>query len=1166
MRIKIIFPELFQLSVCQVTIKTMTGFFLVVLMLASSNGALADQEMPFEQLPQSWKADAELTDVFFLNPNMGWAVGAQGVILRTTNGGRSWIEISRAAEMVGDELTLEQKLKNMRTGTRTRFSGVATGSASSDLPVRYRFESVHFVDEKHGWIAGGYEAPYIDRSRAIMMRTNDGGLNWESVRSLVIPRINKIHFSDHMNGWAVGKSSNLFPTGLFHTSNGGSTWSSVSSTKLEGWTSAEKTSQGMVTLNYEGRLGVFRSQHYDPAVVRTERIGRINQLRMIDNQNGLAVGANGVLLRTNDGGLSWSKLDFTNEKNVVQMVKQFDLRTLALTSTKFWLAGDPGTFLFSIDRKTGAADFSRLPTRNRINKLVFADDQFGWAVGSFGTILATADGGANWTIQRGTNSRVALLAVSPDAQNIPHEVFSKYGSEENSLVASLLLSGTIQEHQITDQATERLGNVISDLIAADKNDLQQKLQQVVRVIRTWQPAVIVCNASDMPVDVGDRNSSPVGLIRDAIRKAADRNAFPEQLTLAGLKTWQVKRLAMIDPTGNVTIDPRQLLPRTGKLMEDQIALSRAITGQPILPGPGSVFRVAELATNSRPKAGNLLVGLSGATVPNRFRSNEKHGNLVAIQQASTKQKTFEQFVKFEANTAQDFVVWRQKVQTFAMKMDSDVAGVWLMQLAERYLAAGKTELAAGSAEMLVTRWSGHAFEPTALWWLANYYASDEFGQIEFNKRIELGLIGADGTGYSDNSDNEFDTAPALIPSGSIKQLVWVPTNTPLAKKSKANDSQKPKTLVEARSQFLAQRHLKAGRFLKQLGRRDPELVSGSQFRMMDIHLAKRIQGSITNEGRWQALAKLDPQGVGLSAHRELVLNGFTGFAGLQGQMEPILSCTKTETRPKLDGILDDPCWRQAARAQSLIENRVDSLRAMGARSNTHSDPVVFAFDNEFLFVGVVCQKLPGHYYNSRKKARTRDADLQTRDRIEISIDVDRDYRSAFKLVVDHRGWVNESCCGSAGWNPNWYVSQSENESSWTIEFAIPLEELARNGLDASTVWALQLERRVFDGSDIWNKALGSSEDKLVGNHVSGLQLGLKARPQDFRLLRFGMPTSPVSHQEVEVKADPIELKKPTEFVPTETVPNFTLPASWNKIPNLREAKGQFVSPEAGVGR
>ena len=640
----------------------------------------------------------------------------------------------------------------------------------------------------------------------------------------------------------------------------------------------------------------------------------------------------------------------------------------------------------------------------------------------------------------------------------------------------------------------------------------------------------------------------------------------------------------------MTIDPRQLLPRIGKLMEDQIALSRATTGQSILSESGSVLRVTELTNNGRPQAGNLLSGLAGALIPNRFKSNEKHSNLVAIQQASTKQKKFDEFVKFEAKTPQDFFVWRQKVRTFAMKMDNDVAGVWLMQLAERYLAAGEMELAAGSAEMLVTRWSGHAFAPSALWWLANYYASDEFGQIEFGRRVELGLINADGGVSATDSGNEFNTAPVLQQNGGGGELKWVPTNTPISKSQSTQPAEKPKTLSQTRAQFLKQRHSRAGHFFKLLARKDPDLVASPQFRMMDVHLAKRIQGAIANEARWQTIAKSDPLGIGIGAHRELILNG---FEGVFGQTTPILNCDKTDTRPNLDGQLNDACWQQAIRSRSLVKSKIHLSDESQPASNPNVDQTLFSFDDEFLYVGIVCQKLPGHYYNARKSARIRDANLDRRDRVELTIDVDRDYRSAYKLVVDHRGWVGESCSGTNGWNPNWYVSQSENETSWTVEFAIPIDQLSSKQLEPTTVWAFGLKRRIFDDRDVWNQSADSSNKKV------GLQVGLDANPNAFELIRFGnqaaslaqtkqpinkmpfespavIPASFTTPVQKTAPASPVQnnvVNRPPpgiskvqtrgnsnnsapqnskDIISGDSIPNFKLPDSWKQIPNLHK--------------
>ncbi len=88
---------------------------LVVVLFGILVGATADcrAEEPLELLRQ----DAELADVFFVNPRVGWAVGDRGAIWHTDDAGRSW---------------------------RLQKS-----------PVRCRLNSVFFLDDKHGWAAGG---------------------------------------------------------------------------------------------------------------------------------------------------------------------------------------------------------------------------------------------------------------------------------------------------------------------------------------------------------------------------------------------------------------------------------------------------------------------------------------------------------------------------------------------------------------------------------------------------------------------------------------------------------------------------------------------------------------------------------------------------------------------------------------------------------------------------------------------------------------------------------------------------------------------------------------------------------------------------------------------------------------------------------------------------
>ena len=1088
---------------------------LIVLILATIqlHVGMADQYIARESLPANWKADAELTDVFFLNEQLGWAVGAQGVILRTTNGGEDWREISQANNATASDLPLDEKIRNLRMGQRTRSTGVAN-FGESHRSISCRLESVHFVDAKHGWVAGGYEVPYVGRSRAVVMRTNDGGLTWHDVPNLVIPRINRIKFSDPKNGWAVGETGNLFQTGIFYTSNGGLTWSSQTAERLAGWVDAEQVKGGFATINYDGQLGVLKSGRYERSVILSDTGAAISQLRMSDSKSGWAVGENGTVLQTNNGGLSWSA---TSTPLIEKSLSQIDLKTIAVSERKICFAGDPGSYLFTIDRISGEAEAFRVPIDTRINKIHFVNDQTGWAVGSLGTILVTIDGGQIWQVQRGDNRRVSIVCVAPNQHSIPFEIYSKYATEEHRICASILLDQSIKQDQIATQATERLGGVSTTRIHsnADRNETVRKM---VRTLRSLQPNVVICNARHSLGFSGVENGisaggpmhqlNPVMLLEDAIRMAADRNAFPEQISEVGLSAWKVDRLAILDPTGKVKIDANRLLPHSSVLIEDQIAISRALVGQSVVVEKSPVYRVSHFTNRNRIAAGDLLSGLNSQdSVPTRTNTDSMRGSLAMIRQVTDKKKKFEQFVQFDAKTNRDLLVWRQQIESFAMTMDRDIAGVWLMQLAERYLAVGKTELAAASTRLMTLRWPDHAFAPAGLTWLAHYYASDEFGQIEYLNKQKLGTLAP----VEDR--NRFESAPQTV-NRNGNHLVWVPTEAMIELGQRVKEESEIGLVnheedIYERPEFFDKRLSIASQFLSQLSQRDPELVAGPQYRLLEAQISRRTSGAAGNEGRFKSLLQkhdFGAVGISLGAKRELGLHGL-----LRESAEPIraLICAKTDNRPKLDGKLDESFWKFAINKGNVVSSTVQT--AEGASQ----DIAVFAYDDEFLYAGFKCHKIRGQYYNSRKSARPRDADLSRRDRIELVLDLDRDYRTTSQFVVDHRGWVNERCTGAVGWNPDWYVSQTEDETSWTVEFAIPLTAIIPMQIEHGTTWAFQVARRGYDQQNIWENNVarnlsggqvqsenGSTIPAFVG---TGLQLGLQSRPAQFELIRFEDP-------------------------------------------------------------
>jgi hypothetical protein len=185
-----------------------------------------------------------------------------------------------------------------------------------------------------------------------------------------------------------------------------------------------------------------------------------------------------------------------------------------------------------------------------------------------------------------------------------------------------------------------------------------------------------------------------------------------------------------------------------------------------------------------------------------------------------------------------------------------------------------------------------------------------------------------------------------------------------------------------------------------------------------------------------------------------------GDPGKSVPPKPVLRVIHAPSRPRLDGQLDDPLWQKTPAA---------TLRSAQGDDAEWPATVRLAYDNEFLYVAIACRAVPGMKYPPANGLRPRDADLATHDRVELYLDLDRDFVTAFHLTVDHRGWTAEDCWGDRTWNPTWYVAAGRQTDVWTAEAAIPMEQLTGRYPAPRDVWAAGLQRTVPGvGFQSWN--------------------------------------------------------------------------------------------------
>ena len=80
--------------------------------------------------------------------------------------------------------------------------------------------------------------------------------------------------------------------------------------------------------------------------------------------------------------------------------------------------------------------------------------------------------------------------------------------------------------------------------------------------------------------------------------------------------------------------------------------------------------------------------------------------------------------------------------------------------------------------------------------------------------------------------------------------------------------------------------------------------------------------------------------------------------------------------------------------------------------------------------------------------------------MELRFDINRDYRSWWSLGFDHRGWTRDAINDDPTWDPKYFVASQSNTEIWTIEVAIPLEELAPSEYRSSAYWSVDIKRVV----------------------------------------------------------------------------------------------------------
>lgn len=307
-------------------------------------------------------ADANLHAVHFLDEHEGWAAGDQGTIWHTMDGGQVW--------------------ERQPTGTRATLT------------------KLHVRDYRYVWAAGRDSLPYNPGSAGIILTTDDGGIRWEVTSKTHLAGVTGIHFFDNSLGWAIGETTDQHPTGVYFTTDGTKSWTSVRGTRQLGWTCAWfPPAQPNAPAKEVLEFGVLGGHD---GVIATIREGVIlkakadwlpgSPVRDIfgTDQRLWAVGDQAQILYSDDKGASWRRPNVDIPPDIQRV---WDLRAVTAVGDHVWAVGRPGTIV--LHSKDGGQSWQMQHTGQPLplDDIHFVSPTHGWAVGALGTILHTADGG-----------------------------------------------------------------------------------------------------------------------------------------------------------------------------------------------------------------------------------------------------------------------------------------------------------------------------------------------------------------------------------------------------------------------------------------------------------------------------------------------------------------------------------------------------------------------------------------------------------------------------------------------------------------------------------------------------------------------------------------------------------------------------------------------------
>lgn len=324
-----------------------------------------------------------LKDIHFANDNVGYCVGDSSKIIKTINGGLTWTDLTNTSILDGKLNTIW--FLNSDTGFVGRSSNYSVlktinGGLSWIIDSSIYYGSCYILKFLNDTLG------YVGCANSSLFKTINSGLSWTQVTNInTFQNIMGIDFADLTHGIAVTDSH-------IHRTNNGINWNDVNIPDSAFTCAAFSPSGNILIGDAYGGLHTASnfSVNYSNNNPNTGYYPYI-KIKFADSLNGWILSLDNKLLKTIDGGNTWTEVNTPNFEIASDFAVLSPNKLIIIT-----YAVSYGKVLTTTD---GGISWTTqvLSTTEGFRSISFPNVTHGYIVGDLGIAFKTSDGGNSYS-------------------------------------------------------------------------------------------------------------------------------------------------------------------------------------------------------------------------------------------------------------------------------------------------------------------------------------------------------------------------------------------------------------------------------------------------------------------------------------------------------------------------------------------------------------------------------------------------------------------------------------------------------------------------------------------------------------------------------------------------------------------------------------------------